>query len=96
MYDEAGPPGMNAAEGQGKADGYGRPGENKYGNLQQSVSVFSPRPWVKEIRENGLWEEDVAILDWRKPSDAGQREIVPDTAFLLEHEGKRLGLRRRK
>ena len=40
--------------------------ENKYLNYSSRFLFSAALPWVKRNQENGLWEEDVAILDWEK------------------------------
>ena len=48
--------------------------------------------WVKEIRENGVWEEDIPILDWKKTVGKQSEGSLPQYGILLEYAGKCLGL----
>lgn len=67
--------------------------ENKYLEFTAVGFCFlAALPWVKEIRKNGLWEENVAILDWEKTVGCRAVGDCPRYGILLEHAGKRLGV----
>lgn len=58
----------------------------------EGICYLAALTWVKEIRESGVWEEDVPILDWEKIVGCQEENNCHKYGIILEHAGKRMGI----
>lgn len=58
----------------------------------EGICYLAALSWVKEIRESGVWEEDVPVLDWEKTVGCQAADGCQEYGILLEHAGKCMGI----
>lgn len=67
--------------------------ENQYLEFTAEGFCFlAALSWVKEIRENGIWEDDIPILDWKNVVGFQGEESCQTYGILLEHADRCLGI----